>query len=100
MRRRAFAKSKRRRRYRTSSTKRTKTKNKHSRKRVGGNTFGFPESSNSIVGGAGFDTRFTFSQPLTNIIDGGTHQTSSWFNSLMGRSHDVNPAVTNQPHLI
>ena len=58
-----------------------------------------PEPSNPIRGGAGFDTRYTFNQPSSNIIDNGLHGVSNFFNDLMGKYHSVSPDVLEQPYL-
>jgi len=77
-----------------------KRRNKRKTKRRGG--FRYPESENRIRGGGGdgaVDSRYTFSQPLTNLWRSGTHGLSNTFNTLMGRSHDVSPNVSDQPYL-
>jgi len=47
----------------------------------------------------GGDPRYTFNQPLANMIESGKHSFTSVFNDFMGRSHSVSPSVLNQPYL-
>ena len=69
------------------------------RRKRGG--FRYAEPSNPITGGGGgLDTRYTFSQPVTDIFRSGTHGVSNMFNSFMGRSHSASPNVSDQPYLL
>ena len=82
--------------HRFRKRRRRTLKRKQKQKRGG---FRYAEPSNPITGGGAVDTRFTFSQPLTNVYQSGTHGVSNMFNSFMGRSHSVSPNVSDQPYL-
>jgi hypothetical protein len=73
--------------------RKSKAKGK-SRKRGGD----YPLPSNPIRGG-GLDSRYTFSQPLTNAFQSGTYSLSKLWNNFLGHSQGVNPDVLDQPYL-
>lgn len=57
-----------------------------------------PLPSNAIKGG-GLDSRYTFSQPMTNAFQSGTYSLSKLWNNFLGHSQGVNPDVLDQPYL-
>ncbi len=81
-----------------SRSVRRKTNRRHRKWYYGGNVNGVypPEPSNQI---GGSDPRYTFNQPVTNMLQSGQHALKSTFDDFMGRTHSVAPSVLDQPYL-
>ena len=82
---------------RRNTRKPRKMKRRTRAKRRGGSVYP-PLPSNAIKGG-GLDSRYTFSQPLTNAFQSGTYSLSKLWNNFLGHSQGVNPDVLDQPYL-